>query len=111
MARGTNAKAEVTKKILDTFNGSFLYNDGKEIRIPMLDEAEVVQIKVALTCAKDNVNPGDDNAIPGEGDTFTVTDNGIMATHTITKEEAGVTIEPTQAELDNVNDLLRALGL
>ena len=34
MARGADSKLEITRKILETFEGSFLFNDGKEIRIP-----------------------------------------------------------------------------
>ena len=56
MARGTESKSYITKKILETFEGSFLYNDGKEIRIPLKEDGEIVQIKVTLTCAKTNVS-------------------------------------------------------
>ena len=58
-ARGAWSKEQVTNKILETFNGAFIY--GKEIRIPVGD----VQIKVVLTCAKDNVAAGADEMIPG----------------------------------------------
>ena len=59
MARGTESKSYITKKILETFEGSFLYNDGKEIRIPLKEDGEIVQIKVTLTCAKTNVSTED----------------------------------------------------
>ena len=29
---------------------------GKEIRIPGMEEGQLIQVKVALTCAKTNVN-------------------------------------------------------
>lgn len=61
MARGADEKVKVTNDILATFPGSFLYNGGKEIRIPVGD----VQIKVALTCAKENVTPEDEVRVPG----------------------------------------------
>ena len=56
MAKGTESKSYITKKILETFEGSFLYNDGKEIRIPLKEDGEICQIKVTLTCAKTNVS-------------------------------------------------------
>ena len=57
MAKGSIAKEEITKKILATFDGAFI-ND-KEIRIPIEENGEIVQIKVTLTCAKVNIdNPG-----------------------------------------------------
>lgn len=56
MARGSIAKEEITKKILETFEGSFL--NEKEIRIPIVENGETIQIKVALTAAKVNVECG-----------------------------------------------------
>ena len=107
MARGALSKQEVMKKILSTFDGAFLYNDQKEIRIPMMEDGEEIQIKVALTAAKENVNPGDDNALPGEISTK-VADTGINFEQT-TKETK--VVEPTEEEKNNVKDLLAALGL
>ena len=104
MARGANSKLSVANKILETFNGAFLYNDGKEIRIPMSEDGEVIQIKVALTAAKENVNPGDDNATPGAAaDKVTFVET--------TSKEVETVIQPTAEEKQNVADLLKALGL
>ena len=58
-SRGAEEKLQIQNQILETFNGAFVY--GKEIRIPVGD----VQIKVVLTCAKDNVAAGADETIPG----------------------------------------------
>lgn len=109
MARGAISKQEVAKKILSSFEGAFSYNDGKEIRIPLMEDGELIQIKVALTAAKENVNPGDDNLVPGEN-TVTQTDNGPVFNHVVSKEETK-TVEPTEEEKNNVKDLLAALGL
>lgn len=106
MARGANSKIEVSKKILSTFNGAFLYNDGKEIRIPMIEDGEEIQIKVALTAAKENVMQGDDNLLPGEKNLASETNKEIN----FDKKEIK-TVQPTEAELKEVNDLLQALGL
>lgn len=53
MARGQESKSIIANKILEIFEGSFLYD--KEIRIPMIENGEEVQIKCTLTCAKVNV--------------------------------------------------------
>ena len=63
MAKGSIAKAEITKKILECFENSFTYD--KEIRIPFEENGELVQIKCVLTCAKVNVENGGDSALPG----------------------------------------------
>lgn len=63
MAKGSQAKAEITQKILECFENSFTYD--KEIRIPIMENGELVQIKCTLTCAKVNVENGGDTAVPG----------------------------------------------
>lgn len=102
MARGAETKTIISKKILETFEGSFLYNDGKEIRIPMKENGEDIQIKVTLTAAKENVGIGEDNLLPGEN----IQEN-IINNNSTTATAA----EPTIEEINNVNNLLKALGL
>lgn len=119
MARGAESKSQIMNKILDTFDGAFLYNDGKEIRIPLTENGEQVQIKVTLTCAKDNVVPGADNALPGTSSAAVasnVTNSsyhfGTTMSATVTEQkEIKPTIEPTAEEKANVKSLLEALGL
>lgn len=64
-AKGSILKKEVSEKILKAFPGSFLYNDGKEIRINGLENGERLQIKVTLTAAKVAVEGGEDVVLPG----------------------------------------------
>lgn len=100
MARGAVSKEKIIKKILDTFEGSFLYD--KEIRIPVTEDGELIQIKVTLTAAKTNVESGDDVKMPG------IESNEInFGTQTTTKEK----IEVTEEEKQNVATLLKNLGL
>jgi len=61
-ARGSLSKEIITQKLLSTFDGAFIY--GKEIRIPMDEGGDLVQIKVTLTAAKENVESGADTATP-----------------------------------------------
>lgn len=103
MARGQIAKAEIQKKILSNFEGSFLYNDGKEIRIPVQENGELIQIKVALTAAKENVEQGTDNAVPGATAEKIDFESETKTTKSV--------VEATEEEKNNVNDLLKALGL
>lgn len=101
MARGAVAKEQIFKKMLEVFDGSFMYNSGKELRIPWDENGTLVQIKVALTCAKDNVSVGEEMGAA------------------VAKEETPVSnfpapkkkVEVTEEEKQNVEDLLKALGL
>jgi len=92
MARGSLAKEEIVKKILETFDGSFL--NGKELRIPMEENGEVVQIKVGLTCAKVNIE--DAGSTPE-----------ISSPVPASQEK----IEVSETEKQNVQKLMENLGL
>ena len=104
MARGALAKEEIGAKILEVFDGAFYYNNGKELRIPWDENGVPVQIKIAMTCAKENVS------VDGEE---------IVKPAAVVKEEAPTSnfpaprknVEPTAEEKKNVEDLLAALGL
>ena len=107
MAKGAILKQEIINKILKTFDGSFLYNNGKEIRICGEEDGAPIQIKVALTCAKENVSPESENALPGT----TVNLNEINFEEKSIEKQEIEHIEPTEVEKANVSELLRSLGL
>lgn len=101
MARGQEEKLIVINKIKEVFPEAFEYD--KTIRIPIGD----IQIKVALTAAKDNVEPGGDTAVPGVKATKVTIAEGAEPVF----EDVSKTIEPSQSELDAVNNLMSQLGL
>ena len=102
MAKGQQFKKEIQEKILQLFPQSFLYNDAKEIRICGMEDGQLIQIKVTLTCAKENVECGADAAIPG--------DFPAPPTHAPTPERSEP-VKPTETEKQAVADLLKSLGL
>ena len=102
MARGQEEKLIVINKIKEVFPEAFEYD--KTIRIPIGD----VQIKVTLTAAKDNVEPGGDTAVPGVKATKVV---AIAEGAESVFEDVSKAIEPSQSELDAVNNLMTQLGL
>lgn len=108
-ARGSEAKEFITKKLLETFDGSFLYNNGKEIRIPVTvtENGENLQIKIALTCAKTNVEQSEDTALPGTTKVGAVESNQ----NTLQSATASTIAEPTEEEKRNVSELIAKLGL
>ena len=101
MARGQEEKLIVINKIKEVFPEAFEYD--KTIRIPIGD----VQIKVALTAAKDNVEPGGDAAVPGTKATKVTIAEGAEPVF----EEASAAVEPSAEELNAVNSLMTSLGL
>ena len=96
MARGAESKQIITDKILQTFEGAFIYG-GKEIRVPLQENGERVEIKVTLTCAKENVG-GDSAFAAPQGETSQVA-------------QASAPAAPTEQEKANIADLMSRLGL
>lgn len=90
MARGSLSKDNITKALLSIFAGSFIDADGKTIRIPTKCEGDLIEIKVALTAAKD--------VIGGTPDKPEVT---------MTPQDTKI----TQEEIDEIRELLESLGL
>lgn len=101
-ARGSIAKQEIANKILAIFENSFFYNDEKEIRVPVMENGEQVQIKVVLTCAKVNVECGGDVALPGDS---------VVASTPVVSASGNLPTEPSAEEKKNVQDLLTKLGI
>lgn len=101
-AKGSILKQEIASKILAAFPGSFLYNDGKEIRINGTENGEKLQIKLTLTAAKVAVEGGSDIVLPGEATTVDVKPN--VANERIPQE-------PSEEEKERLTMLLNKLGL
>ena len=102
MARGQEEKLIVINKIKEVFPEAFEYE--KTISIPIGD----VQIKVALTAAKDNVEPGGDAAVPEVKATI------AEGAEPVFKDVSGyvsAVIEPSAEELNAVSNLMESLGL
>ena len=69
----------------------------------MIENGETVQIKVALTCAKENVSVGADVALPG--DDFPAPVNAPVT------PAAPKVVAPSADEKQKVADLFKLLGL
>ena len=105
MARGQEEKLIVINKIKEVFPEAFEYD--KTIRIPIGD----VQIKVALTAAKDNVEPGGDAAVPGAKATKVAIAEGVEPVFEDVSGYVSAVVEPSAEELNAVSNLMESLGL
>ena len=99
-ARGAVAKEQIMSQILANFEGAFKYD--KEIRIPVVENGETIQIKITLTAAKTNVEVGGDMAVPGAQKEM-VTPGGSF------NETSNAPVEPTAEEKENVAKLVASL--
>lgn len=96
-AKGTQSKIEIINKMLEVFPGSFVTAEGKELRIPWNEGGAQLEIKVALTCAKEVLGGTVTAPSHSEPSAF---DNPQPAK-----------IEVTQEEAENVRKLLSSLNL
>ena len=94
-ARGSESKNIITAKILETFAGSFIYD--KNIIVPMVENGESLQIKIALTCAKTNIPHSNGKA-------------EIPMTVATGMSNSVEVVEPTEEEKQRVVDLINKLG-
>lgn len=99
-ARGAESKAKIIEKILATFEDSFQYD--KEVRIPMYENGELIQIKLTLTAAKTNIENKTKSSFPMAVDNKNGS-NGENIPPSLT--------EPTEEEKQTLEDLMSKLGL
>ena len=99
-AKGSILKQEIAQKILEVFPNSFLYNDGKEVRINGVENGVPTQIKITLTAAK----------VPVEGGSSVVTSDSAEAV-VLAQPAEKIPDEPTAEEQKRLQDLLAGLGL
>lgn len=106
MARGTEAKQEVFAKVMQVFPKAFWEDEGKILRIPVSEGGNLVEIKMTLTAAK-NLLGSEDNA-----SAFKLSSTKeVTKTENVPETKTKSNIDMTQAEKDNVSNLLAALGL
>ena len=106
MAKGQKSKIVIQNKILELFPEAFIY--GKEIRIPIEEDGEIIQIKVTLTAAKASVEPGSDNEIPNAANAV----NNIEVNNPVINQVDTTTIvKPSEEEKQNLQNMLSKLGL
>lgn len=107
-AKGTESKNAIFEKLFSIYSDAFWENEGKVLRIPMDENGTRVEIKVQLTAAKNNLGG---EAIPSAFTTVTPTfDIGVQSTQKKEMKEVS-TAEMTEEEKQNVEKLIKSLGL
>lgn len=107
MAKGQLSKEIITKKLLEVFDEAFIYD--KNIIIPMVENGEEVQIKVALTCSKTNVERPEGSNISAFETVGTTTPKALAL-----KDSPGLQgkdAAPTSEEQTRIKELLEKLGM
>lgn len=100
-ARGTEAKKEIFTKVMSVFPEAFWEDEGKILRIPYTEGGNLLEVKMSLTAAKNILGNAATSAFE-------------LAAPTPAKEEkeqAPWVDEVTTEEKENVDNLLKALGL
>ena len=101
-AKGSIAKAEVTKMIQDVFGENFLGEFDKKVYVQVPENGEMVQIAIALTCPKTPVTISSGPVVKGDRIDF---DSEPVVSAPIVKAE--ITVE----ERENIAAMMARLGL
>lgn len=104
--KGQASKEALIQELLNYF-GDRAFQYDKEIRVNMVEDGQLTQIKLTLTAAKVIVNAGGDAAVPG-GAVEEIAAAPVQATLDAPKV---ANIETSAAEKENLSKLLRSLGL
>lgn len=107
MAKGADSKNKVYEKVMELFPGSFLYNRNKELRIPMIEEGEEIQIKMVLTVSKTIVEKEtEEGSFPAPLEK----ENSIGSVD-LPWDTKDTRAEVTEEEKQNIQTLMTKLGL
>ena len=98
-AKGSQAKAEVLAKLQEVFPNGFTYE--KVFVVPCVEDDQRIDIKIALTAAKNPIEQGGDVAIPGAQAPT------VSAPASINEKTP---MEPTAEEKKNISDFLSSMG-
>lgn len=102
MARGSIAKANVTKKIAEIFGQDYVGEFDKKLIIWADDGGERVQIALSMTCPKTTVG----GAAPAP-----IINGGFDFSFEPTENSNSSAIGFSEKEVDLINDLMRKLDL
>lgn len=97
MAKGSSSKEILIAKLKEVYPDSFMYE--KNLIIPFIEDGQKIQLKVALTCCKINIEQSGDVAIPG-----------AQAPTVSASTNEKTPMEPTAEEKKNISDFLSSMG-
>ena len=104
MAKGAESKTKLFSDIKNLYPDAFWEDEGKILRVPMMEGSNIVEIKVTLTAAKTNMGSGE---IKGAFGTATAT----PSVFNMPSETTANLTEITEEEKQNVANLIAALNL
>jgi hypothetical protein len=101
MAKGQESKSNIMK-ILTTMFGdkAFIASDNKTLRVSCIENGEPVEIKIALTAAKDLERSGSSAAAADDGGVLNFSDTPSVDDLQITEEEK-----------ENLRKMIEELGI
>lgn len=103
MAKGAKAKENVIAKIKEVFGSDYIGESNSKYYIWANDGGEKVQIAISLTCPKIQLETVDVNAAFGDGMDFEAPQ--------VVAPTKFVPAEITQEEKDNLEEMMKHLGL
>ena len=107
MAKGANAKENITKILAEAFGSNFIGEYDKKIYVYANDGGEMVQIAISMTCPKNPIQV--DTSVTTTSGDWDFSDNPKINTTVAVANAAPAEI--TAEEKANIVDLMAKLGL
>ena len=107
MAKGANAKDNITKILAEAFGSNFIGEYDKKIYVYANDGGEMVQIAISMTCPKNPIQV--DTSVTTTSGDWDFSDNPKINTTVAVANAAPAEI--TAEEKANIADLMAKLGL
>ena len=107
MAKGANAKENITKILAEAFGSNFIGEYDKKIYVYANDGGEMVQIAISMTCPKNPIQV--DTSVTTTSGDWDFSDNSKINTTVAVANAAPAEI--TAEEKANIADLMAKLGL
>lgn len=107
MAKGANAKENITKILAEAFGSNFIGEYDKKIYVYGNDGGEMVQIAISMTCPKNPIQV--DTSVTTTSGDWDFSDNPKINTTVAVANAAPAEI--TAEEKANIADLMAKLGL
>ena len=100
-AKGSIAKENVTKKIMEAFGSDFIAEQDKKLYVWANDGSERVQIAISMTCPKTSIGASSSTSGGMDFENMTI----------LTEPSGFKAAEITPEEERNIEDLMKKLGL
>lgn len=108
MAKGQESKEKIFAKLMEVYPNAFFEDEGKILRVPMEESGNLVEIKITLTAAKNNLGS---DIRPSAFSAEPASNNPVAPNFMPAPASTSQATEISPEEKENVRKLIESLNL